>query len=404
MLDEIDPASLEPRQLEDIEVTLDSHFKRGCHCNHKLVAEEEEAALAEADDREWELFQELITATKGLCRRLMAIREVHGKIQTADKILSQLKDKRLETPNKDYTIPVRRISEKVNDLLEILESSTIPSDHKLRVKAMELEISLEDMEIVDIILSPAESKDFSKELSKKKRTFKLPKLDIPKFDGQLKNWSRWWTDFKHAVHDNEDLDNRDRLAYLIRSITDPALQDYFRAGAETKDTYPEVLEVLKQWFDQPRELHIIYYRTLADLPPAKHTTESLNQLADKVFASVTGIIQQGQSAIQHVATSLAVSSLPHLLRTEWETKTEAERDVPDVFDLIKYIRKKAVITGKEQKYTPSQRPEQKKGGKQQPSKQRGSVHVANPQPAQQPPAYQAQQSTQPPQRGRGAPQ
>ena len=83
------------------------------------------------------------------------------------------------------------------------------------------------------------------------------------------------------------------------------------------------------------------------------------------------------------------------------------REVPDVFDLVKFIRKKAVITGKEQKHTPTQKPEQKKGGKHQPSKQRGSVHVANPQ--QQPPPYQAPQpapvqSAPPPQRGRGAQQ
>ena len=260
------------------------------------------------------LFQDLVTTAKGHCKRLKAIREVHGKIQTADKVLSQLAARRLEMPNKDYTTPVKRITEKVNDLIDALESSTIPEDHPLRARAMEIEIRLEDMEIVDLMLTPTESKDFSKEMPKKKGTFKLPKLDIPKFDGQLKNWSRWWTYFKHAVHDNEDLDNRDKLAYLIRSISDPALQDYFRAGAETKDTYPEMLEVLKQRFDQPRELHSIYCRTLADLPPAKHSSDSLNQLADTVFAAVTGIIHQGQAAISmlplHLLSHLYLSSSP----------------------------------------------------------------------------------------------
>ena len=71
-------------------------------------------------------------------------------------------------------------------------------------------------------------------------------MDIPKFDGQLKNWPHWWTDFKHAVHDNEELENRDKLAYLIKSITDPALQGYLHSGADTMDTYPGMLEVLKK--------------------------------------------------------------------------------------------------------------------------------------------------------------
>ena len=93
----------------------------------------------------------------------------------------------------------------------------------------------------------------------------------------------------------------------------------------------------------------------------QHYTADLCQLADTVFAAVTGIIRQGQAAIQHVATSLAVSSLPQIFRTEWETKTETVKEVPDVFDLIKFIRRKAVNASKEQKAAPAQKPtEQKK--------------------------------------------
>ena len=182
-----------------METILDSHFKRGRHCNDKLVTQEEDPTREEEDDKAWDLFQDLIVASKGLCKRLMAIREVHGKIQTADKILSQLKTKRLDNPNKDYTTPVRRISEKVNDLLEILESSTIPHDHKLRARAMELEISLEDMEIVDIILSPTDSKDFSKDMSRS--GYKRAALAVPTFSGELKDWVPFWRNFREAVHD-----------------------------------------------------------------------------------------------------------------------------------------------------------------------------------------------------------
>ena len=84
----------------------------------------------------------------------MATREVHAKILTADRILSQLKARRVDHPEKDYTIPVKKVSERVAEILELLDSSSLATDHKLRTRALELEIGVEDMEIVETLLTP----------------------------------------------------------------------------------------------------------------------------------------------------------------------------------------------------------------------------------------------------------
>ena len=301
-----------------------------------------------ADMDAWDDYHTLVIETRAQCKRLETLKDISGRIPALDMAIHHMVAQKTKLPLKDFPAGMEAINKASNAISLLLIRSTIPPDHFLHARSRDLCNRVMDLGAVDTVPPTVpDSKEFSAERVKKKGTFRLPKMDIPKFDGQLKNWPHWWTDFKHAVHDNEELENRDKLAYLIKSITDPALQDYLHSGADTMDTYPEMLEVLQQRFDQPRELHSIHCGTIADLPPAKHTTADLCQLADTVFAAVTGIFRQGQVAIQHVATSLAVSSLPQILRTEWETKTETVKEVPDVFDLIKFIRRKAVNASKE---------------------------------------------------------
>ena len=111
---------------------------------------------------------------------------------------------------------MRRISEKVNDLIETLESSTIPHEHKLRVRAMELEISLEDMEIVDIVLSPTESKE---SLKVKPEAPKMLAIAPPMFSGQQRDWQAFWTAFR-VIHDCSKFSDSAKLSYLRQAQKD----------------------------------------------------------------------------------------------------------------------------------------------------------------------------------------
>ena len=88
MLDEDNPASLDTSQLEDTKSSIETFFIIGFKLNEKLARDEEDADRIEEDERDWDLFQNLITTAKGLCRRLQALRGVYVKIQTADKFLN----------------------------------------------------------------------------------------------------------------------------------------------------------------------------------------------------------------------------------------------------------------------------------------------------------------------------
>ena len=43
---------------------------------------------------------------------------------------------------------------------------------------------------------------------------KLPKIDVPTFNGDVLNWIRFWEQFKVLVHDRTNISNAEKLVYL----------------------------------------------------------------------------------------------------------------------------------------------------------------------------------------------
>jgi hypothetical protein len=49
---------------------------------------------------------------------------------------------------------------------------------------------------------------------------KLPKLDVPNFDGNIINWNNFWEQFGISVHGHHNLSNPQKLAYLKHALKD----------------------------------------------------------------------------------------------------------------------------------------------------------------------------------------
>ena len=188
------------------------------------------------------------------------------------------------------------------------------------------------------------------------------------------------------------------MALLIDLVADPALVDYLTAANDGKEgRYQEVIQYLQARFDQPRELHSLYCRKLADIQPIKGTAADLSQAADAVFAAVEGIRRSGQANIDYLATSLVASILPKQHRQEWETKTEEDPLVPNIDQWITFIRKKASHAGKGNISTPtpvSSRPTKDyKKEKAYNTKSEGNVYVATSQPTPEAESYSSRSKT-----------
>ena len=154
-------------------------------------------------------------------------------------------------------------------------------------------------------------------------------------------WTQFWEQFKQAVHDNPDVTNPNKLAYLRDAIRDPETRNLLYCSNETDGYYDEMVAVLHSRFDQGRVIHAAHCRTLADLQLAKSTKADLTRLADTIYKAVSGLRRTGQFEAAPFATSLAMAALPKNIKEDWEEKTEMTKKVPDVVELIDFIRRKA---------------------------------------------------------------
>lgn len=84
---------------------------------------------------------------------------------------------------------------------------------------------------------------------------KLPKLDVPTFDGNLLNWRTFWEQFCILVHDRTSLSNVEKLVYLQQSLKGGSAKNVIEGLSRTGDNYDEAIQSLTTRYDRPRLIH-----------------------------------------------------------------------------------------------------------------------------------------------------
>ena len=70
---------------------------------------------------------------------------------------------------------------------------------------------------------------------------RLPKLDVPTFDGKLVNWCPFWDQFNAAIHGRSSLSKAEKLAYLWNSLKDCPAKGVIEGLSESVDFYDKAI-------------------------------------------------------------------------------------------------------------------------------------------------------------------
>ena len=110
---------------------------------------------------------------------------------------------------------------------------------------------------------------------------KLPKLSLPKFSGNLLEWSNFWDSFTNSVHSKTTISNIEKFTYLKSCLTGPALSSIsgFTSGGES---YNHAVDILKERFGQSRRLITAYMDALIEMKKPVHTVSSLRSFYDNL--------------------------------------------------------------------------------------------------------------------------
>ena len=88
----------------------------------------------------------------------------------------------------------------------------------------------------------------------------LPRIEVPKFDGNILNWQPFWEQFRAAVHDKTCLGDIDKLTYLQDAIKGGPAMYVIRGLTQTAESYAEAVKCLHDRYDRPRVTHYEHVR------------------------------------------------------------------------------------------------------------------------------------------------
>jgi len=115
-------------------------------------------------------------------------------------------------------------------------------------------------------------------IAEENKRYKLPKIELKKFNSDIREWLSFWSQFKR-IHEDSSLPNEDKFQYLIQSTTPKSrARQVIESFPPTGDNYSKAIDSLKSRFGREDLLVEVYVRELLKL--------ILNNIHEKIKLSI----------------------------------------------------------------------------------------------------------------------
>lgn len=156
-------------------------------------------------------------------------------------------------------------------------------------------------------------------------SYKLPKIEIKKFNGELKEWLGFWSQFE-KIHNDSKLHDSDKFQYLVQSMVPGTRADKLvNSYPQSASNYPLAVAALKDRFGDQVLLTEVYVRQLLKLVirnagVGKQQNLSLSAMYDELESNLRALETLGVTQEQSAAFlyPLVESSLPVEIIQVWQ--------------------------------------------------------------------------------------
>lgn len=172
---------------------------------------------------------------------------------------------------------------------------------------------------------------------------KLPKLEVPTFDGNVLHWQQFWEQFETSVHGRDGLMNAEKLVYLQQAIRSGSARTVIEGLSHSGDQYGEAISCLKQRYDRPRLLHRAHVRTIMDTPSLKDGSgKELHRLHDMLQQHLRALKTMKCEPDPSFITSLIEIKLDEETLFEWHKHSQEKvAEVPHYQEILDFINLRA---------------------------------------------------------------
>ncbi|XP_061176063.1 uncharacterized protein LOC133185014 [Saccostrea echinata] len=146
---------------------------------------------------------------------------------------------------------------------------------------------------------------------------KLPKFELPSFNGDKLKWKEFWDSFEASVHKNSRLSNIEKFNYL-KSKMEGTAQSAISGLMLSHENYDVALSILKERFGDVQSVINKHYMDLINIKPALNNTSSLRRLLDELENHMRSLEALEQDVNQDVFVSMIITKLPKEARLQLE--------------------------------------------------------------------------------------
>ncbi|XP_074030835.1 uncharacterized protein [Leptinotarsa decemlineata] len=172
---------------------------------------------------------------------------------------------------------------------------------------------------------------------------RLPKIELPDFSGDIREWETFYSVFKNLIHDNSSLTDVDRMYYLVGRLKGSALR-VCSGIAPTGNNYPIIWQSLINKYQDQRALANSYLNQIMDFKRlTSESSSNLNLFLEKVDSAVRALKQLGLHDLSDfMFVYLSLSKLDMETSKAFEMLKRGS-GIPKYDDLITFVKEQSKI-------------------------------------------------------------
>ena len=170
-------------------------------------------------------------------------------------------------------------------------------------------------------------------------SFKLPRIELPKFSGEYKEWRNFQRLFNSLVHENKSLNSVQKFSYLQTNVVGKAKELIDHLELE-ETNYTEAMKLLTERYDHKRMLVFLERYEMFNQPVIqKETTQSLQKLLDTTTECLLQLKRLGEP-IEHWDSILIYTlqeKIPKSIKEKWHMELGKRTDVPKYTEFKEFL-------------------------------------------------------------------
>lgn len=195
--------------------------------------------------------------------------------------------------------------------------------------------------ITSIVNSISETRQKQQNEKKNISQLKLPKVDLPKFNGSCENWMAFHDIYNSLIHDNQTLSDVQKFHYLLSALSGEAARAIHSLEISSAN-YGTAWDLIKQRYENKKiniKKHVLAMLELSHVQ--KESSYHLRELSDKMVSHVTVLNQLGQPTEQWdmIIVTLLANKMDAISRREWEL-SPTRTDLPTFKEIIEFLKKR----------------------------------------------------------------